>query len=149
MGVWPDAVRRHLKSLNGSAYPLLMKTAIPINTEVVDIEVEKVIKKFREAVSKKRLGDATVIIEDGLLMFRAEEGEIRLFIAGINQYLEIRTRSCTVSSTVNNEFSLTRPGVVKTAPKLVVDRDTYTVDELITLLRKGFRELLLLAASDL
>ncbi len=113
--------------------------SIPVRETIIC--AEELIKKFKEAVKKKKLNDAIIEIEDFMLTFRTREGEIKLIT--LNNYIEIKTRNCVVTTSVDKRFVK----ATDIAPKLVAD-EVYTVDELVTLLRKGFRELLL-AASDL
>ncbi len=114
--------------------------SIPVRETITCVEIEQLIKKFKEAIEKNLSEDAAVVIEKYIVTFRTGEGEIRLIT--INNYVELKTRNCVVTTGVHKNFVLTRPGIVIDAPKLVIGTETITVDELVALVRRGIRKLL-------
>jgi hypothetical protein len=108
--------------------------------EIANDEVERVMKAFMRAV-EWACGDFHIIIGNGYVAFVSSEGVVKAIRDG-SVFVEARTANYRLLTDAWDMFVLKGRRQIVYSPRLAVNDKLFTTDELIDLVRRGFRVLL-------
>jgi len=113
---------------------------------ITNDKIKHVLEAFKGAVEcirhKCEPDEAHIVVSRRYVAFVIDGGEAKLERDGKQLFVEVRADGCRVVTDIWDMFVLREGKQVAYSPRLVVGGKTYTVDEFVDYVHKGFRTLL-------